>query len=419
MASVIRNYDDNGKISFLKDLYGEFDYDYFDSRVKTLAADHLKAFKTNPTSWFSSPGRIEILGNHTDHNNGEVLCASISLDTLSCVNKTDDGIIRLLSQGYPMIVVDTKDIDVHKEEYSTSSALVRGVAAYYKQHGFKVGGFTACAHSTVFKGAGVSSSASFELLIAEILNCLYNDGIVDALDKAQAAHLAESVYFNKPCGLLDQCAISLGGVSYIDFFDGQPHPSRLSSIPDLSVILVNAGGDHSSLTDQYAAIRSEMNAVAKYFGKEVLRDVDEQEFYDKLPKLRKSLSGRAILRAIHFFEENHRVQQGRKAIECENADNLVKAINASGLSSLCLLQNCYPEGDKVQSIPSAVEILKRIDGIKAARVHGGGFAGTAIAFADKNKINDIRYILDDAFGRENYFIVNVRKYGACQIPFDF
>lgn len=414
MASVIPNVDN----SFLKQVYGDFDPRFFESRCSSLVDDFAENFSSQPDEWFSSPGRIEIVGNHTDHNNGKVLCASISLDTLACVKKTDDGVIRIHSGGYPMITVDLNNLSVNVKEYSTSTALVRGVAAFYKERGYSIGGFCASAHSTVFKGAGVSSSASFELLVAEILNYLYNDGKIDAVTKAVAAHHAESVFFGKPCGLLDQCAISLGGVSYIDFFDGQPHPMRLNSIPDLSVVLVNAGGDHSSLTDQYAAIRTEMNKVAGVFRKKVLRDVQDAEFFNRLPELRRKVSGRAILRAIHFFEENVRVEEAKAALENADRDSFVKAVNKSGESSMCLLQNCYPEGDKTQSIPSAVEILKRMDGVKASRVHGGGFAGTVIAFAEPSKTAALRESLDVAFGNENYFIVNVRKVGACRLPND-
>ena len=404
------------KNSFLNDIYGKCDVKAFEDRCLNLVKEYNKTFSDYPADWFSSPGRVEIVGNHTDHNNGEVLCASISLDTLACVKPSSDGVIRFQSGGYPMMTINCDDLAKNEQELSTSTALVRGVASYYVEHGYKIGGFTACANSTVFKGAGVSSSASFELLVAEILNVYYNDGKIDPLTKAKAAQYAEAVYFGKPCGLLDQCAISLGGVSYIDFFDGHPHAEKLKGIPELSIVLVNAGGDHSALTDQYAAIREEMKTVAKYFGGEVLRDVDEKDFFAALPALRKTINGRPILRAVHFYEENRRVKECKKAIEDSDAEKFAEVVKSSGYSSMYLLQNCYPEGDKKQYIPSALEVLKRLVGVKTARIHGGGFAGTVIAFFDGAKEKELDKALETAFGKDNYYIVKVRKYGSCMIP---
>lgn len=414
MASDILNFNENIFANkFFNGIYGDFCPEKLEERFKNLSDNHTKLFDKKPDMWFSSPGRIEIVGNHTDHNNGEVLCASVSLDTLACVNK-NKRTITLKSEGYPIIIIDSQDISIHEEEKSTSAALIRGVCAYFIKNGFKVGGFSASCTSNVFKGAGISSSASFELLIAEILNVLYNDGKVSDIDKAKAAHLAEYEYFGKPCGLLDQCAISFGGVCYIDFYDGEPHPVRLNKVPEMQVVLVNAGGDHSSLTPQYAAIREEMELVASQFGKKVLRDVPEEDFLSNFPALRRKLPGRALLRSLHYYNENKRVNLAKQAIEDGDLESFLEQVNNSGISSMSLLQNCYPEGDRNQYIPTAVEYLKSLKGVHAARVHGGGFAGTALAFADKDV--DLTPALDQAFDRENYYLVSIRNIGAAQIP---
>lgn len=393
----------------------EFD-DAFKNRLDTLVKSHINTFGTAESlRFFSSPGRIEICGNHTDHQNGKVLCGAVNLDTLACVEKDDDGIIKVNSDGYPLIEVDTKDLKLNEDEKGTSTALVKGVVAYFVNNGKNVGGLKVSANSNVYKGAGVSSSASFELLIAIILSDVYNDGSLDEVFLAKSAHFAESKYFGKPCGLLDQCAIAFGGICFIDFSDGEPHPIKLKESLPLSVILINTGGDHSKLTDEYSAIRREMSEVAAYFGKSVLREVDKSNFLAELPILRGKTSGRAILRAMHFFNENERVMDACGAIESKDIQTFARIINESGLSSLTYLQNCYPSGDALQLIPSAVEIMKTIDGINASRVHGGGFAGTIICFAETQALSSITSKLDYVFGKENYFVVNIRLSGATEI----
>ena len=242
------------------------DFDYQVKRYQNLYKIHSE-FSGENVLIFSSPGRIEVCGNHTDHNNGKVLCASISVDTVAMVTPVVEDVITVASVGYPPLVVDINDLEPKTSEYGKSEGLVRGVCAYFKKNGYKIGGFYATTTSDVFKGAGVSSSACFEVLICEILNVLFNGGKMDALTKAYASHLAESVYFGKPSGLMDQSAIALGGVSYIDFKDTKA--PEVESIPwkfeNVDIVLVNCGGDHCGLTDQYASIRTEMEDVAKIF----------------------------------------------------------------------------------------------------------------------------------------------------------
>lgn len=414
MASVISKYSLNE--SCIYSTLGCIPDKMYFERISKLVEKHRHLFSSNEElRFFSSPGRIEICGNHTDHQNGKVLCGAVNLDTLAVAQKSNDNLILLSSDGYPLIKVDLDNLELNPEEQGTSTALVKGVCKYFVDYGKKVGGFRATATSNVFKGAGISSSASFELLIATALNCLFNEGAIDNIFTASSAHYAESVYFGKPCGMLDQCAIAFGGICYIDFATGEPDPTSLNVSLPLSVVLVNTEGDHSSLTDQYAMIRTEMNSVANAFGKKVLREVDETEFISQMPYLRNKVDGRAILRTIHFFNEEKRVDTAKHDVEIGDFEDFCRCVNESGESSLAYLQNCYPAGDKVQAIPSAVAVLKSLDGVKSARVHGGGFAGTVIAFVETEKLGAIQSVLDNVFGRENYYVVNVRPSGACEI----
>ncbi len=367
---------------------------------------------------FSSPGRIEVCGNHTDHNNGKVLCASISVDTIAMVTPVIEDVITIASVGYPPLVVDINDLEPKTAEYGKSEGLVRGVCAYFKQNGYKIGGFYATTSSDVFKGAGVSSSACFEVLVCEILNILYNDGKMDALTKAYASHLAESEFFGKPCGLMDQSAIALGGVSYIDFKDTKA--PEVESIPwkfeNVDIVLVNCGGDHCGLTDQYASIRTEMEAVASIFGQKVLRFVNKDKFLSTIPIIQSDVSGRAILRAMHYFNENERVEKCADAIKNVDIDKYYDMINASGDSSYKLLQNVYPEGDRDMRIPIALALSNNICGDKGAiRVHGGGFAGTMIAYVPSDLTSELVTKLKSVFGTDNVFQISIRNSGTRMI----
>lgn len=378
---------------------------------------NLHASKYGEGEFYSSPGRIEVCGNHTDHNNGKVLCASISVDTLACVTKTDDGVIVVDSVGYPPVYVNVADLTRIKEEEGDSTAIIKGICRYYLDHGWNIGGFKATTQSNVFKGAGVSSSASFELLICEILNGLYNGGKLTAMEKAKASYYAENVYFGKPSGLLDQSAIALGGVSYIDFKSTvDPEVESIHwDFDDMDIVITNTGGDHCNLTENYSAIRREMELVACKLGGKTLREVDEKHFYEQIPALQDEVSGRAILRAMHFYDENRRVVAGAEAVKKTDEKAFAEVINASGLSSYMLLQNCYPEGDVAQRVPLGINLSKRFKGVKAVRVHGGGFAGTILAFVDKKRTEEYIEYMASVFGKENVFEVGVRNDGACKV----
>ena len=388
-----------------------------DTRMKNLEKEHKNLFSTTKLDFYSASGRIEIVGNHTDHNGGKVLCASINYDTLASVSKTDDKVIKIVSNGYPLIKVDLNNLEIDKSEYGSSKALVKGVAKYYINKGFNVGGFCAVMTSDVPKGSGVSSSSSFELIIAEIFNCIYNCNNVNKVEKAKASQFAEKFYFGKPCGLMDQMAISLGGVNLIDFADFE-NPNIKSvdwSFDDLSIFIIATGGDHSNLTNDYALIPKEMKDVANYFGVDYLYQLDKNKFYDNKNKLEGSVCPRAILRAEHFFEETERVEKTFKAIENKDKQAFLDCVNQSGLSSKFKLQNLYSETAKNHNLENALTKVENIDGVLAKRVHGGGFAGTILVFVDKNKKVFANQKFVEIFGKNSVFEMEIRQQGAFKL----
>ena len=400
----------------VKSLYGIAKFDYEVDRYRKIYELHSSKYAEGGV-FYSSPGRIEVCGNHTDHNNGKVLCAAITVDTIACVTPLAERKIIVDSVGYPTVEINIDDLTPNSAEFGTSEALVRGVCAYYVDNGFNIGGFAATTTSDVFKGAGVSSSACFEVLVCEILNVMFNDGKIDKVTKAKASHHAESVFFGKPCGLMDQSAIALGGVSYIDFKStSNPKIQTIDwKFDDLAIVLTNTGGDHCDLTSQYADIRVEMEGVAKQFKARKLRKVKESDFYAALDTLQTKVSGRAILRAMHFFDENKRVEVGARAVKSGKEKKYCEVINASGLSSYTMLQNCYPLGDLDQRIPLGINLSKKIDGVKAVRVHGGGFAGTIIAYVDTKSVDGYVEQMKNIFGDKNVFAIGVRNDGACKV----
>ena len=367
---------------------------------------------------FSSPGRIEICGNHTDHNHGKVLVAAIDLETLAECGRTADNIVRIDSEGHAKITVDLNGkLEPSKSEFGMASALVKGVAKGFLDRELKVGGFTAKSTSTIPRAAGVSSSAAFEVLAAQIFNVYYNDGKVDKNTLAAAAQYAENVFFGKPCGLLDQMGIAHGGITYIDFLSPQKPVVKVLqlSLKGYSIIVTSTGGDHGSLTQYYAAVRNEMHGVARFFNKEYLADVPPENFYSSIDKLQKAVSGRAILRAAHFFDENERVERAQKAVSAGDLNGLFAAVNESGESSYKLLQNCYTETDTAQRIPLALMLSKRVMTGGAVRVHGGGFSGTILAFVKDSDREKYLAAMTPVFGKENIFITNIRNTGTIQI----
>lgn len=385
-------------------------------RYEKLSSVYAKTF-SGPFNLYSSSGRIEILGNHTDHNNGLVLTASISLDKIAAANKSGTDFINIKSEGFSDIIVDINKIGIDEKNYGSSSALIMGIVHGFLHHNYKVGGLNAVMLSNVLNGSGVSSSASFELLVCEIINDLYNDGNVTPVEMAKISQFAENIYFGKPCGLLDQMAIAVGNITEIDF--EKPERPQFDNVDldfsNYSVILTNTGGSHADLTPSYAGVRSDMENVAKFFGKKVLREVTYSNFLSQLSALSKKVSGRAILRAIHFFEENLRVEKALSAIKEKDYKTLFDCINESGNSSYKLLQNCYVPKDVEQKIPLALEISRQniVDG--ATRIHGGGFAGTIIAILNNSETDKYIKNMSAVFGGKNILNVNIRTVGVCRV----
>ncbi len=400
-------------------LYGKsYDTSYHTARKNALIAKFLKYENKQPDALFSSSGRAEILGNHTDHQHGKVVVSAISCDILAAVSKTENRQVKICSEGYRDIVINLNDLSVKEREFGTSTALTRGVLAdITKRYGEIAGGFTAHITSNVFKGAGVSSSAAFELLVAEITNDLYFGGKISAVEKAAIAQYSENVYFNKPCGILDQMGISLGGLTNLDFnIPENPVIKSLKAPEGYAFVITNTGGDHAHLTGHYADIKAEMKEICNHFGKTVLREVSEKEFYAEMPTLIHKFPARAILRAKHIFDENAVVDRAVKALSESNAADFLACIQDSGESSLTQLQNNFVPGEKVQPIPLALKLSQKYLGSRGAvRVHGGGFAGTVLAAVETEAAEGYMAYMKSLFGEENCFLAKVREKGTCRI----
>ena len=370
---------------------------------------------------YSAPGRSEVCGNHTDHQNGMVLATSINLDAIAIVAKAEEPVIRLVSGDFPMEEVDVADLSMKEEEQSTTTALIRGVAAGMKERGHKVGGFTAYIISDVLMGAGMSSSAAFESLIGTILSGLYNDMKVSSIEIAQIGQYAENIYFGKPCGVMDQMACSVGGMIFIDFKEKE-HPEVRQVHTDfekagLSLCIVDTKGSHADLTPDYAAVPAEMNQVAQALGREHLREVPRETFFKELPKLWKETSGRAVLRAIHFYEEEERVLRGVKSLEESDYPGFLSVIKASGDSSAKYLQNIYsPKDVDSQNVTVALAVSESILGENGVcRVHGGGFAGTIQAFVKNEAVVAYKEQIEAIYGDDSCHVLKVRLQGGIRV----
>ncbi len=370
---------------------------------------------------FSAPGRTEVGGNHTDHQHGEVIAASINKDAIAVTKAIPGGPIRLISDGGALITIDLSSLDPSEKENGTTAALIRGVCAGMKDHGYNIGGFDAYVTSDVLIGAGLSSSAAFETLIGTILSHLYNDGRATSIEIAIIGQYAENVFFGKPCGLMDQMACSVGGLIHIDFADpSDPVVEKVDcdfATFGYPLCITDTKGSHADLTDEYAAVPLEMKKVAAHFGKEVLHEVDEDEFKKSIPDLRKSFGDRAVLRAIHFYEENKRVKKEVSCLDKKDIDGFLKTVRLSGDSSFKYLQNVYTSRDVTsQNVSVALAVSEIVlDGEGAARVHGGGFAGTIQAFVPKKKVDAYKESLDDVFGAGSCSILEIRKYGGIAV----
>jgi galactokinase len=400
-------------------LYGSFYTEgKMDERFTKLVDTHSKLFKKDDVMLFSTAGRSELGGNHTDHNLGKVLACTISLDTVGAVTKTNDNVVTLISEGFPSVIVDLSNLEKVKDEENTTNSLIRGIAKAFSEKGLTIGGFNANTTTNVLKGSGLSSSAAIEILCATIFNHLFNDDKLTPVELSIISQYAENVYYGKPSGLMDQIACANGGIVEIDFKDNQ-NPivtSKSLSFEDegYALVIVDTKGDHENLTADYAAIPKEMKSVAAFYGKKCLREVSYEQFKSDIPEIRKSLKNdRAILRAIHFFNENSRVEKLVKAIDENNFNEYLSLINDCGRSSFCYLQNLYAE-PAVQGLPLALAISEGIlDGTGASRVHGGGFAGTIQAYVPKNKLNKFVTEMNILFGDNSTTVLAVRQYPTC------
>jgi len=382
-----------------------------------LAVRFTEQFHTAPTHLFSAPGRTELGGNHTDHQHGRVLAAAVELDTRAAAALNGTSLIRVLSEGYPLCQVDLRDLTPRPEEQNTTAALIRGVAAGFVNRGCMLRGFDACVTSTVLPGSGLSSSAAFEVLVGTALNCLSGCGL-DAVEIAKIAQYAENVYFGKPCGLMDQMTSSVGGCVAMDFSDpAAPVVERVDfdfSHCGHALVIVDSGASHADLTDQYAAIPAELGAVCALFGKTVLRDVPEAEFLSRLPEVRVAVGDRAVLRALHVYDENRRVDVQVDALRRGDFDSFLHDVNLSGLSSQNLLQNVIPAGAAAhQEVALALALARRLLGGRGAcRVHGGGFAGTIQAFVPENMLISFRDGMESVLGRGVCHVLAIRPTGG-------
>ena len=404
-------------------------------RVKALCATFASMYGADrEVGLFTVAGRSELSGNHTDHNHGCVIAASISLDVLAVASPRADGIIRLKSEGFDEDVVDISAYTQPDEsKFGTSAALIAGVCKGFTNNGYAVGGFDACTVSTVFKGSGLSSSAAFEDMIGTILSHLYNKGEVDEVAFSKISQYAENKFFGKPCGLMDQVACAVGGIVAIDFADPaapviEPLPFDMTAA-GYHLCIVNTGGNHADLTDDYAAVPAEMKAVAAHFGKAVLREVTAEQVISAIPALREKVGDRAILRALHFLSENDRVAAQKAALEAAIAasdtatrdtavDKYFEGVLASGRSSYCYLQNVYTiKNITEQGLSLALCLCEQVLGGKRAayRVHGGGFAGTVQAYVPTELVETFTKVMDGAFGEGATYDLRIRPVGAARL----
>jgi len=390
-------------------------------RYESLMNDFQSTFGYDDVELFSAPGRTEIGGNHTDHNYGRVLAGAVNLDNIAVAGKNGTDVVRIKSAGYPEFQVDLSDLQQKDDEKYTSAALVRGIVAKMKENGYEAGGFDACVEGRVPKGSGLSSSASFEVLVGSIINNLFNDEKMDPVENAIIGQWSENNYFGKPCGLMDQTACSVGGLITIDFKD--PADPVVKAIDfdfvstGYSLVITDTGGNHADLNDDYASLPTDMKAVASELGKTVLRETTLDEVLKEAPRLRNKVGDRALLRAYHFHGDNQRVVEQVNALEKNNFEAFLKMVVQSGYSSFMYNQNIYPaHNPQEQGVSLALALSEKVlDGRGAWRVHGGGFAGTIQAFVPSDLVDEYVQTLEHVFGKGNCHPLFIRNEGAIML----
>jgi galactokinase len=413
----------NGDNPLFRELYGndEAVLKQQAERYSSLMKEFEEAVGTDDVELFSSPGRTEVGGNHTDHQYGRVLAGAVNMDNIAVVAKNDSDVIRIKSAGYPEFTVDISDLSKDESKLYTSEALVKGICARLKELGHNIGGFNAYIHGNVLKGSGLSSSASFEVLIGAIISHLFNDGKIDPVENAIVGQWSENNYFGKPCGLMDQTACSVGGFITIDFKDpAKPVVKALDfdfMKTGYALVITDTGGDHANLNDEYASLPVEMKSVAQALGKSVMREVSYEELLKAIPEIREKVGDRAILRAIHFLGDNERVVDQVEALESNRFDDFLKMVIASGNSSYMYNQNVYTTHDpRHQSVALGLALsAKMLDGKGGWRVHGGGFAGTIQAFVPKDLLDEYVDILESVFGKGNCHKLFIRSKGSIKL----
>ena len=370
---------------------------------------------------FSAPGRTEVGGNHTDHQHGCVLAGGVNLDVIAVVAPNNDGKVRIKSEGYDMDVIDIAELEKNEAEHGRASALIRGVLSRFKELGCALSGFNAYTTSNVLKGSGLSSSAAFEVLVGNIVNGMFFEKKANEITVAKIGQYAEREYFGKPCGLLDQMASSLGGFTYADFFNpSEPITEKINlDIHSFGYTLcvVDTGGNHANLTQDYADITIECKKISNALGVDFLRDADSDRFYKSIPELRRSCGDRAVLRAFHFFNEQNRVEEQKAALKSGDFESFLRLVNESGNSSYDYLQNLYSNSDVAeQGLPLAIAFTKRfLNGRGACRVHGGGFAGTIQCYIPTEILADYKKMIESVFGFGSCCVLNIRPVGGYEI----
>jgi galactokinase len=426
VQETIRFLEDSRIKSLFSRLYGKEETLYRDQvkRYQNLLESYCRVFPDEDLEIFSTPGRTEIGGNHTDHNHGRVLAASVNLDSIAAASRIGGHWITVHSEGYETpFRVSLNDLDQKKEEEGTTTALIRGIAARLKELGYHIGGFNACISSQVLVGSGLSSSASIEVLICTIFNTLYNQGKISPETMALIGQYAENRYFNKPCGLMDQMTCAVGGIITIDFKN--PENPVVKKVPfdfntmKMHLLVVDTGGSHADLTDDYASVPEEMRFVAKLLGTDVLRGTNWNLVCENLSSLRKKSGDRAILRAFHFFMDNQRVSDQVLALESDDFATFLKLVNESGNSSFKWLQNCYTTKDpSEQGVSLALALTEQYlkeSGKGACRVHGGGFRGTIQVFMPDELLNGYIQLMRPVFGENAIMVLNIRPVGTVHI----
>lgn len=406
----------------LSSVYGEDKLEEQQARYEHLRKGFTDAFGEGDVDFFTAPGRTEILGNHTDHNHGKVLTASIAMDTIAAARKNGTSLVHVISENYHQnLTIDLENLNTECINQGTKSLLI-GIFEACQKKGYKVEGFDAYVSTDVIGAAGVSSSASFEMLICAIINYFSNDGKIDCVEYAKIGQYGEHVYWEKQSGLLDQMACAVGGVIAIDFKNETPEVEKLDFGYDqlgYDLVIVNTGKGHADLSAEYSAVPVEMKNAAKVFGKEVLADVDEREFLARLNDVRGAAGDRAVMRALHFFEENKRVDKAVKAIKDKEYETFLQCITSSGNSSWKWLQNCFNTKDETeQAVPVALaltELFIEQAGRGYCRVHGGGFAGVIAAVLPKDLTEDYVTVMTPYMGKENIYVMQIRQTGAVHL----